>query len=424
MKCLPLVLVLYAAVPCGAQTPCFPAALADVASRVHRIQEGLKQIPVGEMDTTVPAAARDLLTQLKDALSCAADAALALAGPTVDPVELENRMADILNANPPEPAENAVVSKDDHRFDETFGSYGRNLRVRVTRPSNVAGLIEVEFSVNIECGDDHMLLVYAPRNGVWREQMRWQAPPLKQVSDAFGDFFVSATLSTPEVGDTRLRVVVAHGTPWCTSRFSGFAMDILSPASDSNSPKVLWHTERGYSRGDFRPRIKSSGNTFELRLNDSSMDIDGYERRVIYRYRIDEHQDVHRIEPIATNARGFVEEWLSAPWSESQSFSAQEAGQALQLVHDQFAPAVKSDTEFVAHSYGPVRACNAPGTFQVQINSMLERIVTGKPGGESQPGPTHYFLVRAIRDGYLMVSAPTEPDPACRGANLMPAKGD
>jgi hypothetical protein len=376
------------------------------------------------MDTTVPAAARDQLTQLKDALSCAADAALAHAGPSVDPVELQSRIADILNANPPEPAENTVVSKDDHRFDETFGSYGHNLKVRVSRPSNVSALIEVEFSVNIECGDDHMLLVYAPRNGVWRQEMRWQAPPLKQVSDAFGDFFLSATLSTPEVGDAGPSVAVAHGTPWCMSRFSGFAIDVLSPASDSTSPKVLWHTERGYSRGDFTPKMKSSGDTFELRLNASTMDIVGYERRVIYRYRIDEHQDVHRIEPIATNARGFVEEWLSAPWSESQSFSAQEASPALQLVHDQFSPTDKADTEFVSDSYGPVRSCNAPGTFQVQIDSTLERIVPGKPGGESRPRPTHYFHVRAIPNGYLMVSAPTEPDPACRGANLMPAKGD
>jgi hypothetical protein len=384
---------------------------------------------VEEMETTVPAVTGDLLTQLKDALSCAADAALAHAGPSVDPVQLQTMMAQILNANPPEPGEYTVQSKDDHRFDEhrfdeATGSYGHNLRVRVSRPSNVAGLIEVEFSVNIECGNDHMLLVYAPRNGIWREQMRWQAPPLKQVSDAFGDFFVAATLSAPEAGDAAPRVVVAHGTPWCTSRFSGFAIDVLSPASDPHSPKVLWHTKRGYSRGEFTPRIKSSGDTFELRLNESCMDFDSFERRVIYRYRVDEHQGVHRIQPIATNARGFVEEWLSAPWSESQSFSAPEAGPALRLVHDQFAPTAESDTEFVSHSYGPVRACNTPGTFQVQINSTLERIVPGKPGGESRPRPAHYFHVRAVEDGYLMVSAPTEADPACKGANLMPAKGD
>jgi hypothetical protein len=358
------------------------------------------------MDTDVPAEARDRITQLKDVLNCVADAALTLAEPSVDPVELQNRMADILNATAP------------------GGYYGGNLIVRVSRPPNIATILEVEFSVNIACGDDHMLLIYALRNGAWKKQMRWQAPPLKKVSDAFGDFFISATLSTPEGEDSRTLVVVAHGTPWCTSRFSSFGIDVLSPASDPDLPKVIWHTERGYSRADFSPRVKTSGDTFELRVNASSMDIDSSERCVIYRYRVDERQVVRRIEPIASNARGFVGEWLSAPWSESQSFSTQEAGSALQLVHDQFEPPVKSDAEFVTDSYGPVRACNTPGTFQVQVNSTLQKMVPGKPGGEPRPLPTHYFHVREIKGGYLMVSAPTEPDPACRGANLMPARSD
>ena len=131
------------------------------------------------------------------------------------------------------------------------------------------------------------------------------------------------------------------------------------------------------------------------------------------------------IQPIASNGRGFVEEWLSMPWSEAQGFLAQEAAQALQQVHDQFDPPVKEhDTEFVRHSYGPVRGCNAPKTFQVQINSTLERVVPSKPGGESSPLPTRYFHVRETGNGYLMVSARTEPDSTCTGPNLMPANND
>lgn len=78
MKCLPL--VLYAVVPCGAQTPRPPSQLLDAAGQVRRIQAELKQFKVEEMNTNVPAAASDLITQLKDALSCTADAALAGAG--------------------------------------------------------------------------------------------------------------------------------------------------------------------------------------------------------------------------------------------------------------------------------------------------------------------------------------------------------
>jgi hypothetical protein len=370
MKWLPLAVVFCAALPCGAQTPCSAAASADAARRAKSLQERLKRSKVEEMETTVPAAVRDQLTQLKDALSCTADAVLAQAAPSAGAAELQHRMAHLLNANQhanqhanqPEPPPSTVISKDGH---EALGPYGDDLSVRVIRPSNVAGILAVEFSVNVQGGQDHLLLLYALHNGAWREQIRWQAPPLKQISDAFGDFFVSGALSTSAGEDSKLRVVVAHGTPWCTSRFSGFRIDVLSPGS-------------GYSRAGFDPTFKSSGDTFELRVNDSAFDIESFERRVIYRYRIDEHDEVRRMEPIAINARGFVEEWLSAPWSESQAFSAPEAASVLKQLHDQFDPPMKSDTEFVTHGYGAVRACDAPGIFQVQISSTLERMVPAR----------------------------------------------
>ena len=125
---------------------------------------------------------------------------------------------------------------------------------------------------------------------------------------------------------------------------------------------------------------------------------------------------------IAINARGFVEEWLSAPWSESRDFSSAEAVTELQAVYDRFdAPIKLNGDQFVRHPLGPVRACAAPGVFQVQIDSTLENIVPGKPGGVRKPLASRYFHVREVKDGYVMLSAPTAPDPTCSGANLMPA---
>ena len=328
---------------------------------------------VGEMDTDVPPVVADRISQLKDALVSTADTALACAKPSVDPAELQKDMVRVLHANQPEYDGNPNISRDDPRFDKLPGYYGHNLRVQVSRQLGAVGILEVQFSFDIECGDDNMLLTYEFRNGEWAQTLRWQSPPLKSVSDAFGDFFLSTILPGPsalESGASKWRIVVAHGTPWCTSRFSNFKIDVLAPGSDPVSPKVLWHTERGYSRGDFDTRLKSSGSTFELRLNSSCMDSDSYERHVIYRYSVDENQAVRRIEPIATNARGFVEEWLYSPWSESRDFSETSNAAALKEVHDQF-NLPSSDSQYVSHSYGPVRACADPGIFQVQINSTL-----------------------------------------------------
>ena len=154
------------------------------------------------------------------------------------------------------------------------------------------------------------------------------------------------------------------------------------------------------------------------------MDFDSancFERRVIYRYEVDGNDRVHRINPIANHARGFVEEWLSAPWDESRELSAPESAASLQKVRDELDPPSKPDSDnYVSHGVGPVRACTTRGVFQVQIDSSLERIVPGKPGGESKPLSSVYFHVRELKDGYLMLSAPTDPDATCTGPNLMP----
>lgn len=421
---LSLILLLLA-VHCCAQSLCSANALSQAAARVSTLQQELRQAKVDEIDTKVPPAVSDKITKLKDALIRAGDAALTCAKPTVSPAELQKNLARILHANAPEPNESTVQYKDDGGYHEDVGSYGQDLKVQVSRPPGADGLLEIQYSISIECGDDNVLLAYELRNGKWTPELRWQAPPLKSISDAFGDFFLSTTLLDPsalENGDPKWRVVVAHGTPWCTSRFSNFKIDVLAPGADAASPRLLWHTERDYSRGDFNTKLKASASTFELRLNSSCMDSDSYERHVIYRYKVDENQVVHRIQPIATNARGFVEEWLYSPWSESQGFSEAGSNQALQDVHDQF-DQPSNDSQYVSHGYGPVRACAEPGVFQVQINSTLETIVPGKPGGDSKTLPGPYFHVREVKDGYLMLSAPTAADPACAGANLMPAGG-
>lgn len=427
MKHMSWILLLPLAFQCFAHDHCSPTALSQAAAQALAFQKELQKANVGDLEDDVPAAIADKITQLKDALNSTSNATLSCAKPSVDPNELQKNIARALHANQPEYDGNPNMPKDDPRFEHLPGLYGNNLMVQVRRPSGTQGMIAVQFSFDIECGTDTMLLAYKLGDGVWTEKLRWQSPPLKSISDAFGDFFLATFLHDPsalEDNDANWRVVVAHGTIWCQSRFSNFKIDLLSPSRDPASPRVLWHTGRAYSRSDFDPQIKSSGNTFELRLNADCMFFDEancFERRVIYRYSVDDNDSVRRLGPFGMNARGFVEEWLTAPWPESQNVSAAEAVAALQEVHDHFdRPAKPGDDQFVSHSFGPVRACAAPGVFQVQINSTLEKIVPGKPGGDSSPLPSRYFHVGESKDGYLMLSARAEPDPSCTGTNLMP----
>jgi hypothetical protein len=430
MKSVLWILAMVFAGRCCAQNSCSPAAIPASGVRVQTVVAELRRNHVDEMETNISPRIAGQMEKLKEALSVASDAALACEKPLVEPGELQKSLIQTFHANGPFPETSDSLSQDDPRYKEENGSYGHDLRVGVVRPEGVEGLLQIEFSINIECGDDTMLLIFELRDGHWKQRLRWQSPPLKDISDAFGDFFVSTILpgdASSSGSESKWRLVVAHGTPWCTSRFSGFKVDLLAPSSEPRVPKVLWHIARDYSRNAYEPRIKSSGSVFELRLNDDCMSWDSYhcfERRVIYRYQVDGNDHVRRIGPMGVNARGFVHEWLTAPWEESQNLAIVDARTELQKVHQEFVQPAKWDSsKYVDHKYGPVRACTTPGAFQVEIDSSLETEVPGKPGGDSKPLASHYFHVREGKDGYVMVSAPTEPDPACTGPDLTPSPG-
>jgi hypothetical protein len=62
---------------------------------------------------------------------------------------------------------------------------------------------------------------------------------------------------------------------------------------------------------------------------------DAFERLVVYRYRVS-NDKVTRLEPVAANARGFVEEWLSMPWEEAVAQSDPARTGKLQAIHKQY----------------------------------------------------------------------------------------
>lgn len=414
--CIPLLI----AVTVFSQAPSHCASVQDAASRAKAIQRQLLQVRSEGWETTVPVAAKDTLTQLKDALSDVADAVMACASPDVSAQQIQNRLEKLLDANQPGPPEHVITESDiAHMNDAIPGTYGYDLRAQVAGAPGGPALLTIDFSIGVVCGDDHLLLLYTQQNGAWKQIIRWQAKPYDEVSGAFGDFFVSGILARNK--DSEPRLIVAHGTPWCTSRHSAFNIDLLSPQSDARTPLVLWHTKREYSRSDFYPRLKVFDSGFELRVNNDCMSVaeNCFEYRVIYRYKVDENGSVYRVNPIATNARGFVEQWLSAPWDEAAGFLVAGADQNLKHIHGRFNRADPHASEFIGHSLGPVRACKAPGDFQIQIDSRRENTSPDKP---DSPLPSYYFRVHEVKDGYRMVSVSTKPDPTCRGKNLMPAQ--
>jgi hypothetical protein len=389
-----------------AQVPCSKIAIANASSQLNDIQHRLSSIKLEDMDTEVPPSIQQDTTLLKNRLAHAVEAVLACNPTDAQPSALETSLAQALKANVSEP-------------NNTFDAWGSDLHISVDQTSNPHFLL-VRLQYAIERGDDNMLLVFAPQQGHWSEKLLWQSPAYKDDSGAFGDFFLTATLSGTTPDDWR--IVVAHGKHWCTSRFSGFGIDVLAPTSDPAHPQVLWHTDRGYSRSDFTPTLKASGDTFELRLHADEMSFDietAFERTVIYRYRIS-GTTVTRLEPIATTGRGFVEEWLSMPCPEAEDQSLTTHSEALQRIHHQYETSYPKDSIiYTSWTAGPLRSCATAGQFQVVFDAQLTKMVPGKPGGEQDPPIPYYFQIEQIGSGYEMESTSTASDLTCICPDLM-----
>ena len=143
-----------------------------------------------------------------------------------------------------------------------------------------------------------------------------------------------------------------------------------------------------------------------------------FERRVIYRYRVT-GDHVERIQPVALNTRGFVEEWLSAPWPEAAAFTADPNNAFIQSIHHSLEQQqVETGNTLTKPAYGPVLACTASREFQIEMKATRETIVPNKPS-TSVPLPSTFYRLRDIGNGYTLLSISHQSDPQCNGANLM-----
>lgn len=390
---------------CAAQEPCSQSARAASAAAAA-IRQQLRAVkPATDMDTNIPAAAQTLIPQLKAALVQAAKGTMACHDATIDPKALENEIATTLNANPPQPPPNSVVMNGDPRYPEWLSEeYGSNLLVSVARPQ--PQLLSIQFQFHIECGNDTVWIAFEQQGGKWQQKLLWQAQAYTEISGAFGDFFLAGILIPNSAHPEDWRAVAAHGNPWCTSRFSKFSVAVLAPAANGQA-RVVWQTDREYSRGDFAPILRSTANTFELRLHDDEMRFDpenAFERLVIYRYQV-AGDNVTRVEPIAANGRGFVEEWLSMPWGEAAGQTAPEAVAGLRTIHEHIADLDKNPDTYVRVTSGPVRSCLTKRHYEVEM--------------EADPGGPGFYAIAEVPNGYMMMSYGTTHDERCNGPDLM-----
>ncbi len=390
--------------------PCSPNAAKDLAVAVHTIQTRLFAIPVlkDDLPYEAPLSAQSDVPSLLNALSSAVERYMHCdGGYTTAPLEIERHVASLLGANQPESATAKRNGYPDH-------TYGDDLAVHVKSLSDKPEVLAIDLSFSIGCGDNHMLLVFRHVENSWQEALDWHSSKYTKPSDAFGDFFVYSLVPGPTNNPL---IAVAYGSPWCSSRMSAFHVDLLHPAGESSPQALLAHLDEGYSRDDHIPTaLKQTVDGFQIRVWDDSLDSDTLLTRPrIYRFRTTQAK-LERIQPIAENARDFVDVWLQAPWADSKAW-AEQPSPALRSTRDRFDYSHNENRPEV--QYGPVRACASDTRdFQVEID-LTEFVDKNSSKVTSRDLPPLFAKVRQNQNSFTMISITDKPDPTCIGPDLM-----
>lgn len=405
-------MTVFAVVPLHADDRCSQDSLQHAAGRVFELQSRLLAVKVGQdgMDTSVSPAIQADIREFKASISYAVDAFIRCSSSTGEEKSIESGLADLLRANKEEMWKTVEGDTLNGNPDQV---YGRALGLKVRTLSQEPRIISVQVSFGVNCGDDNVLIVYELHDVGWRRELLWQAGDYETVGGAFGDFFEFQLI--PNGAPNGFALAVAHGHPWCTSRWSGFDLDVLEPDKGKEATKVMMHTNEGNVRDEIEPRMKRTSDGFELRLEVGTVESAVMTRAGIYRYHVANGQ-IARVQPIAKNGRDFVDEWLQAPWSDAQKWSAQEQLAVLEKKHEAFSRSRKN-TEgpmFNLFNYGPVMGC-----FDDKDHFQMELAAERWDGKVAHPMPGYYFQIEQGKNSFTMLSASDKADPHCSGPDLM-----
>ena len=220
------------------------------------------KIAVDDFELDAPADVRQDVVMLRKSLDIAVQAFFRCeAGNDADPASLQAKLSSFLHT---------TESQRDENPNRQDGIYGANLAVKIKVAKGIPNSIFVVLNFGIECGDDNLLFLYTREDDQWRQRLHWYSDKYTKPSDAFGDLYLYSAVPGK---DGSPLLVVAHGHPWCTSRWSGFEINLLRPATSSTSQVTLGHFSAGYDRGSDEEQViklTADGFTFKFWTNEAA----------------------------------------------------------------------------------------------------------------------------------------------------------
>jgi hypothetical protein len=370
---IPALLIAFAPAAAQAQS-CSQREIAHATGAMDAARTELRALPLGDgTQTDESPRAQAAIAAMKTRIGDFVTAALRCARQTVAAKTAQDDLSRLgqMRAPPDTRSFGAALSFD----------------VRRTPPS----LIAVKANFNIECGSDTVLMVFAWRDGAWREALRDQAAPYKTVDGAFADF--DYAISPPDA-EGHWFVVTTTVAPWCSSNWSDIRYAVLRPTADAAKPRRIFSAKDWMFREDEDSRLAVGVNDFDLRFQSESVDNAVFTRQIVRHFSVVGDQ-VRRIAPYASRPRDFAEEWIVSPWADAKRWTTPGAG--LEGLHARLARK-KTGLEYMS-----IRTCGARTQIEFQPYDS---------------GTIRYFLLVSGDRDFVMENASRKADPRCTGKNL------
>ena len=245
----------------------------------------------------------------------------------------------------------------------------------------------LETSVGIGCGYDESTYVYE-----WRNK-RWQLILASETDDYRENHyepqeFIAVEVSPANVAwnepTRRPPLILTLGfSPWCSSNWQALYARLWRASPTTVAPKALLDISPALFMGDEPAAGSIAPHDVLIQFEGNSVDGDVLVRTHLLHFGIDDSDRLGRLAPVALNPRDFVDEWLTRPWTESESWTDAGSQAAVQSWYRRF-HAGDNDI-FGEFDDAPTRCRANPTLWQVGFTNQA---------GPKHPEVSAYFLVR------------------------------
>lgn len=253
---------------------------------------------------------------------------------------------------------------------------GSVTRMEFSRPPEDAGKLVVTAGIDVPCGSDDAVYIYDYGQGQPRRIL--ESHGTRDHDESISD----VRFSRRDAVGRELILTLRYGVQ-CGSSWNMLSYDLYRLSPTAGTAARILSGEHGIWFGHNNPyQLRLEPDDLLMEVHDRSIDADIHSRPHVLHFKATD-ATTERIDPVALQPQDFVDEWLTRPWSEMESRSADSGRDKFKKWHEFLAG------DFAAGNFEFVQQCQEQ-TDHWQVAVDLDWI----KGKELPEDLRVYFLVR------------------------------